>query len=318
MTSVGSAETFIRKTLTRRKGAEGRCRRLWLAVRAVTEAPAGELSPALSEELRKAALALLGNARLRFPEKERAELGSALGLLGDPRLGMERADRWVDVNLGEHKPKYWLGRYPVTNCEYRAFVEDGGYENERWWNQQAWTEREKRIGNKEPAAWENDQFNGSNQPVVGVSWYEAEAYCRWLTEQFRTKRPEWLAEDVTIRLPSGEEWERAASGGKRKYPWGNQKPDERRANFGSRLGTTSAVGIYPAGATPEGLLDMAGNVWEWSLDRDQDGNLFRRGGSWGSSAQYLVASVRWSWVRPWGRSRILGFRCCAVAVEHVS
>jgi formylglycine-generating enzyme required for sulfatase activity len=138
----------------------------------------------------------------------------------------------------------------VTVAQFRAFVEDSGYQPE-----------------------DEDSLQGLlNHPVVNVSWYEALKYCDWLTERLRAWQgtPEPLAtllcrEGWCVSLPSEAEWEKAArSTDGRIYPWGNE-PNTERANYDETgINMTSAVGCFPAGASPYGCLDMAGNVWEWT------------------------------------------------------
>ncbi|MBK8263732.1 MAG: SUMF1/EgtB/PvdO family nonheme iron enzyme [Nannocystis sp.] len=108
-----------------------------------------------------------------------------------------------------------------------------------------------------PDDWES-QLRTPNRPVVGVSWFEAMAYCRWLSAEHPTRR---------MRLPTVAEWIAAASPDGRRYPWGDQPdPDDTRANFGRHVNAPTPVGIYPAGKGKHGHADLAGNVWEWSLD----------------------------------------------------
>ena len=167
--------------------------------------------------------------------------------------------------------EYRIGRYPVTNLEYQAFVE--------------------ASGQTPPEHWESGQMPEglSDHPVVNVSWEDAVAYCRWLSEQ----------SGRTYRLPSEAEWEKAARGDDgRIYPWGNEW-DASRANTGEAgPGNTTPVGQYSTvgGDSPYGLADMAGNVWEWTADwyqaypesdyqSDEYGEQYRvvRGGSFTSS-----------------------------------
>ncbi len=210
----------------------------------------------------------------------RLEAAEALGQAGDPRLEREN---WVRIGNFE------IGRYPVTVQEYRRFVEAGGYENEAYWGAGGFG-----IG-KEPEGWEG-QLECLNRPVVGVSWYEAAAYSAW----------------AGCRLPSEAEWGFAARGKEaRKYPWGNQVPDESRANYrGAGPGRPTPVGLYPKGATPEGLQDMAGNVWEWVADWVDERKKERvlRGGSFSSSERNLRAANRIN-DEPERRNDLIGFRC---------
>ena len=208
------------------------------------------------------------------PMRDAIAAGEALGQAGDPRFEKRaRAGNWVQIEacefrLSETKTTvslggYAIGRYPVTVQEYEEFIEDGGYTDARWW---------EAVGHgvwARPEHWE-DQIPHRNRPVVGVSWFEARAYAKW----------------NGCRLPTEAEWERAATGvGHREYPWGNTAPDERLANYDNKVGAPSPVGVYPCGATPDGTLDMAGNVWEWCEDYyDENAKRWRvlRGGSWGS------------------------------------
>lgn len=152
-----------------------------------------------------------------------------------------------------------LARYPLTNAQFQLFIGADGYQLDAPWWDEAGRDWLANTKVRAPGNW-NDARLGSarpNHPVVSVSWYEATAFCRWLTQH--------LNDGYIYRLPSEAEWEYAARGSARRpYPWGEELPDGERANFNQTHGGTSAVGSFPAGATPEGLLDMAGSVWEWT------------------------------------------------------
>jgi formylglycine-generating enzyme required for sulfatase activity len=217
----------------------------------------------------------------------RLEAAEALGQAGDPRLGR---NNWITIEGGGPKRlrPFQIARYPVTVEEYRRFVEDDeGHQNERWWRAGGFAKY------TEPRGWD-EQMQHPNRPVTGVSWYEAATYCAW----------------EGVRLPTEAEWEWAASGPQgREYPWGADAPDEKRANFGNQVGSPTPVGLYPAGATPEGVVDMAGNVWEWVEDwYERDKVRVLRGGSFHISAWYLRAAVR-GWFEPDYGGSDVGFRC---------
>ncbi len=142
---------------------------------------------------------------------------------------------------------------------------------------------------------EERKFGGEDQPVVGITWYAAQAYCLWLS-LFETDKPPY-------RLPTEIEWEWAAGGKRgttaekvRNYPWsdGKGEPGSTLANYGKSIGATTPVGNYPDGATPEGLYDMAGNAWEWMENIHEKYAPARasRGGSCYSEADALRCSSR--------------------------
>jgi formylglycine-generating enzyme required for sulfatase activity len=178
------------------------------------------------------------------------------------------------------KHDYWIGIYPVTNDEFRAFILAGGYQNQAYWSQEgsAW-----RTANniQTPACWNDAKWNKPDHPVVGVSYYEAEAYATWTGK----------------RLPTEQEWEKAARGTDgRIYPWGDEF-DKNKCNSGAgwfSWGQTSPVSTYPNGKSPYGCYDMAGNVWDWCTGWYGEEKQWRviRGGSWLYFPGTLRASLR--------------------------
>lgn len=300
-----------------------------------TDSPDG--GPAYLDRLLPRLVTLL-QSDLTVPE--RIEAGITLARLGDPRF---HADAWflphepllgfvkipagpfwmgsdakrdplaVDNEFPLHEvrlPTYYIARYPLTVAQFRAFVEYSGYEPDQ-----------------------RSLHGLPNHPVVWVSWYHAQAYCAWLTARLREWEgtPEPLAtllreQGWCVTLPSEAEWEKAARGtDERIYPWGNQWDDDTCNIFGR---STTSVGVYPAGVSPYGCHDMAGNVWEWIADwydadyyqwspRDHpqgpESGQYRvvRGGAWLGVRSYARASNRYHYtpLSPGNRNYHLGLRC---------
>ena len=197
-------------------------------------------------------------------------------------------------------PDYYLAKTPVTDAQYVAFVEGAGHNPPRHWK-----------GARPPRG--RDQH-----PVVSVSWYDAMAYCRWLVQV--TGKP--------YRLPTEAEWEKAARGTDgRTYPWGDEWDASRCNTKESGKEGTTPVGLYPKGASPYGLLDMAGNVWEWTSslywaypyhaddgreDLSSHESRVLRGGSWLNPYDSARAAYRRAYVSAY-HSRTHGFRPCMSA-----
>jgi len=233
--------------------------------------------------------------------RERATAGCTLAKLGDPGKEVLAPGNmaFCDIPAGpfimgegdrkeskNKKPQphtipydYRISRFPVTNAQFRAFANAGGYREERYWREAIasgyWRDGKAKRTVYEPS--KNDlvdeyaespydfgePFNLPNHPVVGVTWYEAIAFTRWLDDLLMSMG--LLPEGWRITLPSEAEWEKAARGTDgRAYPWGDE-PDPNRANYyKSGIGTTSPVGCFPGGASPYGVEEISGNVWEWT------------------------------------------------------
>ena len=177
-------------------------------------------------------------------------------------------------------PDFHVARYTVTNQLYRRFIAylEGNEAHfatilplERYKEQlsimaqgaggfRRYLKGKDNLAKLFRSYFDDDRkFNGDEQPVIGISWYAARSYCLWLSLLESNGGNTGL-----YRLPTEVEWEYAAGGKEsRRYPWGEEEPSSTRANYGKNEGVTTAVGRYPEGVTPEGLYDMAGNVWEW-------------------------------------------------------
>ena len=234
-------------------GDDGGWRKVWLAgacllelglKRAERRSMGADLVHRVQGQLRM----LLEQSRLA--PRERAEAGSILSALGDPR----DLDELVPVPGGEfemggdryndEKPRhkvivadFRISKYPVTNGQYARFVAATSHPPPR-----------HSPGRTPPP-------DLLTHPVVTVSWHDAVAYCAWLSKE----------RGESVRLPSEAEWEKAARGtDSREYPWGDRFDAQLCNMVETGIGGTSPVGIFPQGASPYGCLDMAGNVWEWT------------------------------------------------------
>jgi formylglycine-generating enzyme required for sulfatase activity len=393
-------DAFVRAVLQVNPALAGRC---------VSEG-AAPVQPETRLAVQQALLADLGNAALH--RRTRLQAGRVLGAVGDPRLAPQQVgsvsvilpdlvrvpgglatlgsarwpwDRQADA---DERPRHrvpvaemYLGRWPVTNAEYRCFMQVGGYDVERYWTPEGWQWRQGQGGHsgpveellefwrfyqREPRRIEQDfkagrllpknaetwralvrlpedevrqrfleaypvvahtqprylndpAYNASNQPVVGVTWYEAMAYCAWLHELATAEAPLWHAGEASIptllrsgqwqvRLPTEAEWEWAAGGPQHsRYPWGQTFAIENANTLEGRVLGTASVGAYPGGAAVCGALDLCGHVWEWThslyrsypysrIDgREQPrtaGRRTLRGGAWSSDARHARVSYR--------------------------
>ena len=236
-------------------------------------------------------------------------------------LDNERPAHEVDV------PPFFIDAAPTTNAEYAAFITDGGYDERRWWTDEGWAHRTE-AGLDAPAHWRRDgtgwaytRFGRTgpirpDEPVVHVCCHEAQAYAAWAGK----------------RLPTEAEWEKAArfdpaTGRSRRFPWGDEPPGPQHANLGQRHLSPAPVGAYPEGASPLGVHQLIGDVWEWTGTdfagypgfaaypyREYSEVFFGpkykvlRGGSFGTDPAACRATFR-NWDYPVRRQVFSGFRC---------
>jgi formylglycine-generating enzyme required for sulfatase activity len=242
-----------------------------------------------------------------LPAAQRLEAGLLLADLG---VLPDDLDAWVEIPADKLPYSFEIGKYPVTNAQFRRFFDAGGYEKGKPW----WSEEAKGAWGgglpEGPRLWGDRKFNRATQPVVGVSWYEAVAYCAWLTEDLRAK--DEIGDDREVRLAAEEEWVRAAGGPEgTKYPWGKKFEAWRVNSEENGLGQPTPVSMYPGGKSPEGVFDLAGNVWEWLTDKDKDGWPYLKGGAYYRDAGGVGASARVGYY-PRSGALSLGFRCVLV------
>jgi formylglycine-generating enzyme required for sulfatase activity len=186
-------------------------------------------------------------------------------------------------------PEYWIGRAPVTNAQYKRFLDANPdhpvpfFDND-WAKPYNW-DAKRRMYSPDKA----------EHPVVLVNWHDAKAFCDW----------------AGLALPSEEQWEKAARGTDgRKWPWSDEPPTKNHCNFGKNVGSTTAVGNYsPQGDSPYGCADMAGNVWEWAESLYPEGEPWRvlRGGSWWAEGEGCRCALR-NWYDPLSWNVDGGFR----------
>ncbi len=294
-----------------------------LCARALLERPAEE---EIAHVIRQQLTALVENCPTS--PRGRLEVADVLGRLGDPRPGVGVFASgelsgfpdidWVEIPAGpftmgrpadarapvpSHAPqhevtldRFWISRFPVTNAQFRPFVEDGGYENHAFWTEAGWSWRQgehvdlsvyreiatsyrealaayltTRTAKKRgcPALWDEPGWSIPNRPVVGVTWFEARAYAAWLNKQYQNfgsvPRLQIPAVRLAARLPSEAEWEKAARGtDARNWPWGNSFDTSACNTMEIGLDQTVPVGIFSRNRSPYGVADMAGNVWQWT------------------------------------------------------
>lgn len=278
----------------------------------------------------------------------RAEAGRTLSRLGDGRsgvgvdpqtglpdiawsaqipaghytIGFDEGDAGKKIRSVQIGQPYRLARYPVTYAQFQCFVEAEDVHDSHWW---------EGIPEKEQQ-WGEQAFVYDNHPRERVSWYQAVAFCRWLTAKLHRGElpPGPLVGDVRqykITLPHEYEWEVAArwpneTMRERAYPWGNEFDAHKANTDEGKVGQTTAVGLYPSGRNEAlDIYDLSGNVWEWCRNKyrtptddqfDDSGDVrVVRGGSWLNDQNYARAGFRFNFV-PGFRSNYRGFRVVVV------
>jgi hypothetical protein len=240
------------------------------------------------------------------PIQERWHLGRVLGEIGDPQVQNDIRDPSLRVEIpagiypiGDPKEPFRLerafriGRCPVTYAQFAAFLENGYDPKAAWWSEEGreWLEE---SGERRPHSWHLDEINGPTQPVVGVSFWEAEAFAKW----------------AGGRLPTSEEWEAAARGPEGlDYPWGDLWQNVICNTFEAGLGKSSPVGLFPRSRSKAfGLDDMAGNVWEWCSMIVGEAGPVLRGGSWAAGFYSANLVTLFRGINPRSRNMATGFR----------
>ena len=259
--------------------------------------------------------------------------------------------------------EYYVSRYPITNAQYNCFIESGGYKNEEYWRFSADSIRwlngkeinlsslddDKKLKGlheewlindtmrSQPWLWNYRQWKNPNHPVVGVSWYEALAFCHWLNST-------GYYEKLEISLPSEDEWEYLARGNKLlKYSWGNERNSNEGNYVDSNINHTSSVGLFSPGIAHNSIsvYDITGNIWEWTLSQwgdsvkkpdyvyckwDEQNNLRNdvtknslriiRGGAWGFNDKEIRCPIRKK-IHPINRNYATGFRVSAKIKNNI-
>jgi formylglycine-generating enzyme required for sulfatase activity len=241
------------------------------------------LRDAYNESYRPSAAHVLTQGEREASTEDMVFLEGGAFLMGNNAVRAEAPE--AEVSVGP----FWIDRYPVTVAKFAEYL--------------------KATGQPEPKFWRDPQYNGQDQPVVGVTWEQAQAYAAWCGKE----------------LPTETQWEFAARGREnRRYPWGSLPPSSTRANYGEFIGMPSMVTMHEDGQTPDGVYDLAGNIEEWTRDPYAPYELMRkghrdelmrkeprrvvRGGSWASPEDALLTTHR-NGVFPESQLPTVGFRC---------
>jgi len=243
------------------------------------------------------------STRIRFAEAGKSDLYAMVKVpAGEFIYGEGSSKKTVEIS-----EPFEIDIYPVTNGQFARFIKEGGKDGVYDLEKDFWTKEGLEFIKKEkitqPRFWGDEQWNQPDYPVVGVSWYEANAYSKWAGK----------------RLPTEMEWERAARGTEGwNYPWENEFDKDKCNTSESGMGKTTPVTRYPNGISPVGCYDMSGNVWEWTrtnykTEKEQDdfkmvGYPVLRGGSWYDNHEFARCAYR-SYIAPVRRLHDIGFRC---------
>lgn len=222
---------------------------------------------------------------------------------------------YSDNNIKMSLPDFWIAKYPITYRQFQTFIDDAeGFKDSRWWEGLAEDQNEQPGDQK----WKID-----NHPRENVSWYDAIAFCRWLSWRLGESYDLDDVANWAVHLPTEYEWEKAARGTNGlKYPYGNKFDAGKSNTEESGFGKTTPVTQYPAGASPYGVMDMSGNVREWCLEAQEisdenlrsDAKRMLRGGSFASYPLNAHAAYRFGYI-PVNRDYFLGFRICRPGAE---
>jgi iron(II)-dependent oxidoreductase len=253
-------------------------------------------------------------------------------------LGAERDEPFVFDNEKWAHPvevePFAMARAPVTQAEFAAFVDEGGYRDQRFWSEEGWKWRHS-AGADHPVYWRREPGGGwqrrdfdtwvplePHRPVIHVNWYEAEAYCRWAGRRLPTEA-EWEAAAATEPAANG----RSVSNRKRRFPWGDDPPAPTRVNMDWAAMGCIDVGALPGGDSAHGCRQMMGNVWEWTSTtfgpypgftpdpyKEYSEPWFGtrkvlRGGAWATRSRMLRNTWR-NYFTPDRRDVLAGFRTC--------
>jgi len=299
--------------------------------------PARQEIDAFGEQAKQDVANLFEERITRFEPPERAEIGRWLSDWGDMRQGVGVINingsnipdiDWVTIPAGEfqyqdeeqprHLEAFDIARYPITYAQFQCFVDvPNGLNSDNYDWFEGLHEDSKRY------SLSDQRWKYNNHPRESVNWYQAMAFCRWLSFKLGGG---YALDDIAswaVRLPTEYEWEKAVRGtGERTYPYGDEFDATKGNTKETGIGQTNTVGIFTDGTSPYGVLDLSGSVWEWCLSDYEDpaehstgenlstsARRVLRGGSWNNYSSYARASYRGR-NYPYFVFNYYGFRVC--------